>query len=326
MRILCDIGGTHARLGLADEKGGPGAAEKFRAAEFPSFIGILEDYRARHKPGPAELLIATAARDRGDGVHVFSHSNDWQAIDPAALAAAGFPVRCIVNDFYAAAWAITAFDPAMGDVLRQGAPGPGLPRVILGPGTGLGLAYALPLPQGAWHVNMTFGGHMLAATLTDEQHLIRELVGRLRGDGHTVVPEHLVSGKSLPVLYRAVCMMEGTEAHDLRSAEDVLSHAEDASVRTALRLMHEFLGLFAHDAIISGHAFGGLYLDGGMIQRLRERGLFDIRTVLDFMTLNPAPVVKERLEHLPVTAITDPFVAMRGLLELDRAGIRKVAA
>jgi len=182
----------------------------------------------------------------------------------------------------------------------------------LGPGTGLGLAYVIPVARGGWHVQETFGGHMVAASLNDEQAAI---IATLRADGHAVVYEDLASGRGLPALYRAVCKAAKTKPIYGDTAE-IFENAKDKHVRTTLRLFHEFLGLFAHNAAVTGHAFGGLYLDGGVIQKIYEGGLFDSDAFVRGLIPECVPVVKKALQDVPVYLVNDPFIALRGLAEL----------
>ena len=95
-------------------------------------------------------------------------------------------------------------------------------------------------------------------------------------------------------------------------------HRADPMAAAALRLFHEFLGLFAHNALVTGHAFGGVYLDGGLTQHLAAQGAFDRETFLAYMTLQAAEVVQDKIDSTPVFIINDPFVALQGLSELVR--------
>jgi glucokinase len=162
------------------------------------------------------------------------------------------------------------------------------------------------------HVQLTHGGHMLAPVLSDEHFLMAELVRRNKGDGHTVIPENFCSGRGLPLLYRAVCDAYGYDAVHTSPAH-MLDHPHDPAVRETLRLFHEFFGLFAHLVVVTGNAYGGLYLDGGVLHHLRTRHLFDADTFLGFMTLNPVDSVKRSLDQCPVHLVLDPYIALRGL-------------
>ena len=313
--ILADIGGTHARLAL-DTAEGPGLAEKFKAADYEGLEGALAAFCEKRaiKTG-GRVVIGTAAHPDAEDVWRFQNLNPW-GIDPRALRAAGWETIAIVNDFVASSLgAVTASDERLVAV-RGGSLGECSRFVVLGPGTGLGLGFVERL-EGRWHVQETLGGHMFGACATDEQYMVSKVVRRLRGGDMMFIHEDVCSGVGLPVLYKAVCLCNGQKVQ-WTDAADIVMHRADPMATAALRLFHEFLGLFAHNALVTGHAFGGVYLDGGLTQHLAAQGAFDRESFLKFMTLQAAEVVQDKIDGTPVFIINDPFVALQGLSELVR--------
>lgn len=308
-RIVADIGGTHARFAVA-ENTVLREAEKMAVADFSAPAEALAAYCKKHgiKEG-GFLSIATAARQEADGLWRFTNNEKW-IIDPTALTASGWSVQRIVNDFAASARGIGILSPDDLVILKTGIAKPDCPKALIGPGTGLGLAYV----RGA-DVQETFGGHMLAAAHTDEQARIVDLVRRLNGDIRDVVFEDLASGRGLPVLYRAVCLHDGRNTV-FASAAEIIANPSDPAAAKALRLFHEFLGLFAHNAVLYGHGFEGLYLDGGLMHRLYDSGLLDFTAFERELIPKTVPVVREALAALPIVLVRDPFIALRGLTEM----------
>jgi glucokinase len=302
--VAADIGGTYARFGTV-ENGALGDLKKFEAAQFPGLAQALEAYG--HTEGT--LLLAAAANKDAQGRLRFHNKNSW-IIDTALLK--GWKVALQVGDFPASAHGISVMPAEKRLILRPGRERPECPRAVLGPGTGLGLAYIAPDGR----VQETHGGHMAGACITDEQHMVAKIVRRLRGGEGVFIPEDAVSGRGLPVLYRAVCAMHG-QTPEFSSAEDMLALSGDRMAGTTLRLFHEFFGLFAHNAAVAGNAYGGLYLEGGLPRRLHEAGLFDFATFEKFLSPPAAAdIVKRDLDGTPVAIVSDPFVALRGLLEM----------
>lgn len=317
MTVLADIGGTHARFALKNEDGTISTQKKYSATDFDTAEQALAHYcdDTGIEPGGGDLLIATAAQPDETGQWRFYNQNPW-VIDEESLGQAGWSPVLIVNDFAASARGAISLPDDLKDVLKPGNPRPEATCAVIGPGTGLGLAYARS-QGGQWHIQESFGGHMLAAAFTDEQRMFLGLIRRLKGNNTIIVPEDVASGRALPSLYRAVCLYSGREPL-YETVEELLDHQDFKDVKQTLRLFHEFLGLFAHNVVVTGHAYGDLYLDGGLIQRLRERELFDFKTFEKFMILNPVPAVKHMLESVPVFAVTDPYVALRGLVEMQK--------
>lgn len=311
--LLADIGGTHARIAQDTEKGVVDA-EKMTAAAYPALQDALADYCARHGLQPqGRVAIGTAAHPDAAGVWRFQNRNEW-GIDPASLRATGWDVPILVNDFVASSCGAVVLPPEKLLTLRAGAADNGTRFVVLGPGTGLGLGFVEAV-HGRWHVQETLGGHMFGSCATDEQYEISKIVRHLRGGEQMFIHEDVCSGVGLPVLYRAVCVMNGGAPVYADSAALIAQRA-DPMAAAALRLFHEFLGLYTHNALVTGHAFGGVFIDGGLAQHLVAQGAFDTESFIKYMTLSPAAVVREKIDATPVRVIQDPFVALYGLATL----------
>ncbi len=311
--ILADIGGTHARF-ACEENGVLVNNFKLATASYPDFTAALSFYTQQFGyDDSGELHLAVAAHDDGHGNWRFSNSNQW-VIRPAELSRLGWNVKTIVMDFLASAHGALVLPPDKLVTIKAGQT-TARPKAILGPGTGLGLAYAIPLADGKTHIQETYGGRMLMAAVTDEQSEILRLVQRHKGPGSVVECEDMVSGRGLPLLYRAVCERQGRPVV-FQTAEQMLKAPDDVDVVETLRLFHEFFGIFIHHAVLSGHAFGGVYIDGGMVHRLREANLFDADRINRFFDLPGAPAVERDLGQTPLWVVNDPHVALTGLQEL----------
>lgn len=324
MMLLADIGGTHARFALTDDNENTiRPAVKYAVNDYPVIEEALSYFCNEQGCGEKPpLLMAVAARPHKDGSYRFGNNDHWR-IRPQEMAGAGWHIELLVNDFMASARGALALPDNQKEVLRKGVPDKKAPCAILGPGTGLGLAYMHPVAGAAgWHIQETAGGHMLAAAATDEQHTILRLAARLKDNDSLLSYEDVASGRGLPVLYRAVCLYNGQKPCKTWQTADLVTHADDFCVAETWRLFHEFLGLFAHNVTMTGHCYGGLYLDGGVMHRLCERGLFDFDAFSHYLMLKPVPVLEKAMAKVPVTIVKDPFVALRGVMELYNDGQR----
>jgi glucokinase len=322
--LLSDFGGTYARVATVED-GKPSGVERYDMGNFPDIATILDHYCERKElPKGGDARIATAANPDADGIWRFTN-NPKHAIDKAALEKAGWTVLALEDDFVASAWGCLSLGDDEMTTLRPGKPRKDAPRALLGPGTGLGLAYMMPLANGGWHVQQTFGGHMLAAAQTREQQEIMEIVSNLKPDKAPAVPEDVASGRGLMNLYRAVCIYHDI-AVDYKTGADLLENADEQGPWETLKMFHQYLGLFAHHALVTGHAYGGLYLDGGMVQALRRHALFDFVTFSRAMDQNLAAVVKESVENTPIWVVEDPYIALRGLSVMPGPDTKKTKA
>ncbi len=308
MNILADIGGTFVRFAVLNG-GTPDRIQKYKAEDFESFDKALHHYCAEHDlQASGALRIATAGYEDG-GVWKFVNRNKW-VIDQAGLEQSGWKVETILNDFEAGVWALINLSSEDYKVLKE-APGGSANKCLLGPGTGLGLGYLHAGDKP--FVQKTHGGHMPVSTLTDEQGLVVQAVQRLKADDSISVFENFVSGPGLYNIYAAQCLISGT-IRRVDKPEAMLNQTEDPQVREALRLFHEFFGLFAATAVVTGHAYGGLYLTGGVLERLVEHGLFDFEQFEEYFCVEGVSSVKRDLEATPVYHVTYPYPALKGLL------------
>ena len=304
MTILVDIGGTYARFAL---QSAPHAVEKFTAGDFKSFEDALAAFCNKagiHDKPP--LLIATAAYPDG-ALWRFVNRNSW-VIDPAALKKQGWDVEPILNDFEAATWGLLGLESGDQEILQKGVTNNDLPQCLAGPGTGLGLGYLIPA-GGSYHVQRTYGGHMLAAGLTDEHTRIIAGVQALKTDGTIPVFENFVSGLGLVNIYQAV------GGKKFKTPEEMFENIGDPQVSDSMRLFHEFFGLFAQTAVVTGHAYGGLYLTGGVLDKLAAAKRFDFDLFRKFFVLPGVSSVRRALEETPVIRVTYPYLTLKGLVK-----------
>jgi len=137
-------------------------------------------------------------------------------------------------------------------------------------------------------IQKTHGGHMPIASLNDDHgKAIKEIRATL---DRAIIFEDIVSGPGLQKL-RAI--------YDTEKASN---------------LFHECLGIFAATALITGHAYGGLYLSGGVITHLIEENSFDFDRFNNALCFDAVPCVKQDLTNTPIHYITDPYPALKGLI------------
>lgn len=283
MTILTDIGGTHIRCARGSE-GSTERIRKYKAADFENLQAALRRYCEEESIEPAGgLRIATAGYE-DKGVWKFVNENKW-IIDPEALKAEDWNIEVIINDFEAATHALKNLNAEDVKILKD-ATGASESKCLLGPGTGLGLGFLH-----GQYVQKTHGGHIPVASLNDEHG---QTIKAIRASQNTdVVFENIVSGPGFFKLKEL--------------------YAEE----TALRLFHEFLGIFAATAIITGHAYGGLYLTGGVLEKFMANGLFDFSAFEQAFHFNAVASVQDDLKATPIYCLTDPYPALKGLLNVS---------
>lgn len=308
-KILCDIGGTYARFAVEDG-GAPTRVQRFKAVDYSGFLTAITAYcEDEGLPAQGALRIATAAYPDGDCWR-FVNNNQW-VIDLPAIKQAGWDVEVILNDFEAATWALADMRDEDCEVLKAGK-GVGSSKCLIGPGTGLGLGF-LHNSDTRPFVQKTHGGHMPVAIMNAEQYALVEYVQGKKDAPSIAVFEDYVSGYGLYNLYSAVCGLEDLP-REAQSVEALLDYADTPAVQKALAHFHDFFGQFAANAVVTGHAYGGLYLTGGVLGHLMEAGLFDCARFEAAFLLDGAASVKRDLDTTPINVVKDSYPALKGLL------------
>lgn len=271
--VAVDIGGTHARFTIATA-GDDGAITldepvTLHTEDHTSFQTAWEDYRAR-KGGslPDKVAIAIAGPVGGD---VIRFTNNPWIIRPALIREKlGVEHYTLVNDFEAVAHAVSRAPES--DFLHLAGPDGPLPASgtisVLGPGTGLGVAWLWRDGKGFTHVQATEGGHVDFAPLDPIEDAI---LARLRKSHTRVSAERVVSGPAIVEIYAALAKMEGKA---VREQDDVAiwTAAQDGSDSLAAAAMDRFclsLGAVAGDTALSQGA-SAVVIAGGLGYRLRN--------------------------------------------------------
>ncbi|MEL7129941.1 MAG: glucokinase [Pseudomonadota bacterium] len=265
--LVGDIGGTSVRLGLASSTKAGVVIDGFSKVpgdQFQSFAAAVDAYLKQQSIQPFAALFAVAGPVHQGAVKLTNRpwtisaqqlENEFQ-LEAAHLA----------NDFAAMARSVPELAPDAFHPIKDGTPCDGAPILVIGPGTGLGMATLIGDCQTGWQVLSGEGGHSVYAPRTD---LEWQMVDRLKADHGYVSNELVCSGAGLPAIHRALADVFGVSYEPLAPAA-VLDAADAGDVlclaicETRARAV---LGL-AGDIALSIGARGGVVLAGGVAQRL----------------------------------------------------------
>lgn len=263
--LIADIGGTNARFALVEA---PGARPRdLGRTPTRAYADPVEAFRAVALAGleatPKTAILALAAPVEGDRV-VFTNSA-W-VIEPKRLMAVfGFDDVVVVNDFEAQGLALPTLSED--DVVRIGGGGerPAATKLVLGPGTGLGVGF-LVHSRGRWIPVPGEGGHVTFAPQGAREKAIVGLIAQAVG---RVTAEHVLHGAGLVRLHRAIRTLDGGEVEAIEPP-DVTARAH-AGEPTAVEVMGFFataLGRVAGDMALIGLPYGGVHVGGGIPPRV----------------------------------------------------------
>lgn len=309
-RLIADIGATNARF--ATVTAGKWRVATLATADYADTAALVSAAcAALAMAESADCCIAIAGPVvDGEG----SITNGRLHFSTNELAAQLGCEVLLVNDFHAQAMALphlTSLQQLGGSVLDTGT------RVVLGPGSGLGVGVLLSL-DGRWRVLPSEAGH---ADLAPGGMLELEVMSLLHQQSDQVCWETVLSGPGLINLYQAVSAIWGSKPKPLTAEQisELGREAADPVCHQTLEMFLGWLGSAAGNLALTFCARGGVYIAGGIVPKLGDiiadsplRRRFDERAVLG-----------DYVREIPVYVVTEQHPGLRGALaclEFDEPG------
>ncbi|MBI4989640.1 MAG: glucokinase [Rhodocyclales bacterium] len=266
-----DIGGTKTLLALA---GNDGIVHERRYPsqdwnDFPALLrAFLDDTGFTAIITSACFGVAGPVEDNRAKVTYLP----WVIDGPSLGAAFGIGRVEVVNDFAAAAQGVATLQPDDLVTLQEGRPRPQAPRLLIGAGTGLGVAALIPEGNG-WRTVGGEGGHIGFSPANEEQQAVWQHLAR---PGSRVTAENVISGPGLTAIYASLAKVSPGSTAISDPAEIVAAASSNPLASRALDLFIAAYGAFAGDLALLFMARGGVYLGGGIapkiLLRLKEGG------------------------------------------------------
>lgn len=265
--ITADIGGTHARfsridlIGLSMDK-----IAVFPCAHFDNLKNAFIHYREIHGLNDIKhAAIAIACPVIGD--QVCMTNLNWNFSINRLKKELNFDHLEVLNDLAAAAMSVPNLTLDEKLQIGQGQEvDANKPMVMLGAGTGLGVAYLIPTPTGFVPIAGE-GGHTAWAAQDDQEWFIHQFISR---KFNHVSSERLLSGPGLENLYLAIAAYKKLKVNPL-SASEIIQQAITDNSPLAHAVIEQFfasLGCFAGDLALTLCTFGGVYITGGVVPKL----------------------------------------------------------
>lgn len=316
MILTGDVGGTKTLLALHDDDGRIVVRARYPSRSSESFERLVEVFLDEVAPAvPRRACFGIAGPVLGERVKV-THL-PWQ-IDAHSLAARfGLARVHLLNDFAAAAHGLATLGADDLVTLQPGEPLPARPQVILGAGTGLGLAFVL-----GDIVLSGEGGHLAFAPADTLQSDLWHWLRHRRGN--RVEVEQVLSGRGLAYLYEFLLERRHPGSPEARGplleddpaaaiAYRALSDGDPLSL-AAVDLFLSCYGALAGDHALAVLARGGVYIAGGMAPKLLPR-----LAAGGFLTaFRDKGAHSEWMLSCPVHVITNPDLPLLGAARFAR--------
>ncbi len=270
--VVADIGGTNARFAIANVQDGKVLSINdecvFKTADYATLQLAWDAFGQKlGRPLPTAASMAIACAIRGE---ILKFSNSPWILRPAAMPAKlNLEKLVLVNDFEAIAHAVAHSKPehfqhVCGPKRQDKLEGV---TSIIGPGTGLGVAF-LMFRQNGYIVGPTEGGHITYAPSDDiEISILRYLKQNYR----RVSAERIISGPGLGNIYDALAANAGLAVTHRDDAElwNSALKGTDHLATAALERLCLNLGTYCADIALT-HLANRVVISGGIGLRIAD--------------------------------------------------------
>ena len=312
MILAGDVGATKILLEVGDIRSGawvPALSRRYESAEI-AFIQALEQFLGEVSALPGKPRISAAAFGAAGpktGNRIRMTNRPWSVDGGVVVNRCGIAKVKVVNDLEATARGLALLPDREMKTIQPGRAVALAPCVVMGVGTGLGVAYLISRGQ-RYQAVPGEGGHATFAPVTPQQvelvHAIREAKGRVSN-------EDILSGTGLTRIFEFVMARgdAGIPSPDACRPDRISKEAmegADPMASTALDLFIECIGSVAGDHALNVMAQGGVFLTGGIVAKILPRvkserflAAFCAKGVHSAL-LKKIPIKAVMFEHLPV--------------------------
>ena len=263
--LVCDTGGTNVRLALVGFPGEPlGEIIHLITDDYPGLPDAIEAAAPKLAARPRSAIVCGAGPVVGRTLKLTNAP--WIMDGPETARRVGLAQGLLLNDFEAQALSLPAIPREWTRQIGQLPYVAHGPQVILGPGTGLGIA-ALVEADGRFAPVSSEACHIDFGPTSEEEFELWPHLERVYG---RVTSESVLNGAGLARVHRARMVAAGRADPRLEPAEVTAAALADPQGEAAasLRLYWRIMARFAGDMAVTFVAAGGVTLAGGVLPRV----------------------------------------------------------
>jgi glucokinase len=306
--LLCDMGGTHARFAKLAQHGKYTDFKKYKLHDFPSFEDIVHAYidETNFVFQNARFAVARTPQNGVISYKRFAGDPDYTIDFNTIKKQFGWNELTILNDLEAGAHGACVLDKTQSQIL--------IPsktdkindhKILISVGTGVGHAGIMN-----GQILRTAGGHFFPVTVTSQHRKFESFIRARKGDELALIMEDFVSARGLRMITEYV---SGKKNDSMSNAEFMIHLKEYPD---ATHLFFEFLGLHAQNLVSVMGFYGGVYVNGGVIDYLIKYDLADWDAFAKFLRPSDMTSVLYRLQSAPVHYVIHDELPLLGLASL----------
>lgn len=317
MRVLAgDIGGTNARLAIAEVRDGAPRIvkeQRYASGDAPGLASIVRRFldAAGERVKRACFGIAGPVVDG----ECRTPNLPWMVSARELARDIGIPSTSLINDFVAAAHGVGCLGASDLVTLQPGTAAEHGTIALIGAGTGLGEGF-LVWDGTRYRVHASEGGHVDFAARDEEAWRMRQ---SLLDEYGRVSWERVLSGAGLAHLYRhlaagALAPERSEVREEMRSGDPaavVTRHALAGDDPLSVKALDAFVAAFGAQAgnlALTVLATGGVYLAGGIAPRIVAK----LREGTFLTAFRNKGRLADLMGRIPVHVIVSPDVGLLG--------------
>jgi len=300
--LLADVGGTNARLALAQAEGvDPGSIARYRGDDHADFDQVVRLFlEGRGNPGIEAVCVAVAGPVSQGRARLTNR--DWHFSEARLRELTGAGRARLINDLTALGYATPALSGEAAGFLRGSAIDGARngQRLVVNAGTGFNVCAVKVLPDGGIACLEAEEGHTRLPVSVSVP--LAEALGEKAGSFDSV--EELFAGRGLARLHALL--------HDRapERAEAVVSAAEagDPAAGVTCDLYARLFGLVCRELALRFMPMEGMFLAGSVARSATRRlDLFEAAFLSD-------PLMAQIPAGVPIGVIRDDMAALHGCL------------
>ncbi|MFO7630032.1 MAG: glucokinase [Prochlorococcaceae cyanobacterium] len=316
-----DIGGTKTllalyRLSAQPQPGASGSglslirSSRYDSAAWDDLAPMVNHFLGEEGSPEVEAACFAVAGPVQEGSAQLTNLS-WQLSESALARSCSIPAVELINDFAVLIYGLPHLSASQQAPIRSGQARAGEPHLVLGAGTGLGVAFGLPTSTGMVAVASEAAHGEFAPRSQAEWDLKQWLASDLGLERVSI--ERVVSGTGLGHVARWLLQrhqlqgnhpLDGRLEDELPAAVAAAAASGDQLACEALELWLGAYGSVCGDLALAGLSRGGLWLAGGTAAKL----LGPLRSSTFSNALLNKGRLRAVLEAMPVTAVLDPAV------------------
>ncbi len=303
MRLVADIGGTNARLALADQGAiVPHSVQSFANQDWQHLYPIIQSYLEHHQAQPDDIVLAVAGPVAGGTARLTNR--DWTITCPELIAQFGFKAAYLINDLSALGYAVPSLTPSQRQVLwsQQSIAQHSSQSLVVGIGTGFNVSPVLQTAQVTQCLSAEMGHVAMPMAVA------QSVQGVLGTAQPFPTVEHLFSGRGFEAFCRQM-----TGQPKINGKDVIAGYGQDSILAKAVDTYGSLLGQLLRELTLAYMPSGGIFLAGSVARAVATTATQACVTIYE----KPYHISGTKPSGLYV--ITDDFAALNGCAQFGRS-------